>query len=101
LCKKEVLPVLVKKNIGVLGMKSMASGHILESKTVSPVECLHYALSLSTSVVITGIDSMAVREQACEAARTFSSLSKADVAGMLEKTKPAARTAGLSPSRRR
>ena len=33
---KEVLPVLVRKKIGVLGMKSMASGHILESKTVSP-----------------------------------------------------------------
>jgi predicted aldo/keto reductase-like oxidoreductase len=87
---KEVLPILVKKNIGVLGMKSMADGHILESKTVSPVECPHYALSLPTSVVITGIDSMAVLDQAFEAARTFSSLSKSDVAGILEKTKPAA-----------
>jgi predicted aldo/keto reductase-like oxidoreductase len=87
---KEELPILVKKNIGVLGMKSMASGHILASKTVSPVECLHYALSLPTSVVITGIDSMAVLDQAFEAARTFSSVSKSDVAAILEKTKPTA-----------
>jgi aryl-alcohol dehydrogenase-like predicted oxidoreductase len=50
---KEVVPVLVKKNIGVLGMKSMASGHILRSKTVSALDCLHFALSLPTSVVIT------------------------------------------------
>src|ERR1700726_4669681 len=64
---KEVLPVLVKKNIGVLGMKSMASGHILRSKTVSALDCLHYALSLPTSVVITGVDSKSVLDQAFEA----------------------------------
>ena len=48
-----VLPELVKQNIGVLGMKSMGSGVILKSNTVSPVECLHYAMNLPTSVVIT------------------------------------------------
>jgi hypothetical protein len=56
--EKEVLPVLVREQIGVLGMKSMGSGSILRSKTVSAIECLHYALNLPTSVVITGIDSM-------------------------------------------
>jgi len=39
-------------------MKSMANGILLKSKTVTPIECLHYALNLPTSVVITGIDSM-------------------------------------------
>src|ERR1700758_3669120 len=81
---KEVLPVLVKKNMGGLGMKSMASGHILQSKTVSPLDCLHYALSLPTSVVITGIDSMAVLDQAFEAARTFSNVTKKDLAAILD-----------------
>jgi len=52
-------------------MKSMASGHILRSKTVSALDCLHYALSLSTSVVITGVDSKAVLDQAFEAAKEF------------------------------
>ena len=69
--EKLVLPELVKQNIGVLGMKSMGAGVILKSKTVSPIECLHYALNLPTSVVITGIDSMEILEQAFEAARTF------------------------------
>src|SRR5579862_326204 len=86
----EVLPVLVKKNIGVLGMKSMASGHILRSKTVSALDCLHYALSLPTSVVITGVDSKAVLDQAFEAAKSFSKVSKEDLAAILEKTKPVA-----------
>jgi len=46
-----VLPELVKQQIGVLGMKSMGSGVILKSGVVSPVECLHYAMNLPTSVV--------------------------------------------------
>jgi aryl-alcohol dehydrogenase-like predicted oxidoreductase len=87
---KEVLPVLVKKDIGVLGMKSIASGHILKSKTVSAIDCLHYALSLPTSVVITGVDSMAVLDQAFEAAKTFSKVSKEDLATIIEKTRSSA-----------
>jgi predicted aldo/keto reductase-like oxidoreductase len=94
---KEVLPVLVKKNIGVLGMKSMASGHILESKTVTALDCLHYALSLPTSVVITGIDSMSVLDQAFEAVRTFSRLGESEIAAILEKTRPAAKDGHFEP----
>src|SRR5207245_1747670 len=67
--EKLVLPKLVEQGIGVLGMKSMGDGIILKSKTVRPTDCLHYALNLPTSVVITGIDSMRILEQALEAAR--------------------------------
>src|SRR5467141_5114932 len=69
--EKLVLPELLKQNIGVLGMKAMANGHILKSNTVTPIECLHYALNLPTSVVITGVESMEILEQAFTAARTF------------------------------
>src|SRR6188474_546541 len=68
---KLVVPELVRQNIGILGMKSMANGIILKSQTVTPIECLHYALNLPTSVVITGIDSMTILDQAIEAVRTF------------------------------
>lgn len=68
---KLVVPELVKQNIGVLGMKSMANGILLQSNTVTPIECLHYALNLPTSVVITGIDSMEILDQAFEAVQTF------------------------------
>ena len=54
--EKLVLPALVKQKIGVLGMKSMGNGIILKSNTVTPIGCLHYALNLPTSVVITGVD---------------------------------------------
>jgi aryl-alcohol dehydrogenase-like predicted oxidoreductase len=86
----EVLPVLVRKQIGVLGMKSMGGGVILRSNTASALECLQYALSLPTSVVITGIGSTENLEQAFAAAKTYSALTKADIAGILAKTAVAA-----------
>lgn len=85
-----VLPELVKQNIGVLGMKSMANGIILKSHTVTPVECLHYALNLPTSVVITGCDSMQILEQAIDAVRTFRPMSAAEVSALLDRTRSAA-----------
>ena len=88
--EKLVVPELVKQNIGVLGMKSMANGIILRSKTVTPVECLHYALNLPTSVVITGCDSMEILDQAFEAARTFRPMSGRAVTRLLAKTAQAA-----------
>jgi aryl-alcohol dehydrogenase-like predicted oxidoreductase len=81
-----VLPELVKQNIGVLGMKSMANGIILESGTVSATECLQYALNLPTSVVITGMESVENLDQAVQVARTFRPMSQAEVDALLAKT---------------
>ena len=85
-----VLPELVRQDIGVLGMKSLANGIILQSNTVTALECLHYALNLPTSVVITGVDSLERLEQAFTAARTFRPMSSAQVQALLEKTAQAA-----------
>jgi len=85
-----VLPELVKQEIGVLGMKSMGDGVILKSKAVTPMECLHYALSLPTSVVITGIDKPEILDQAVEAAKTFKPMNREEVARLLAKTKEVA-----------
>jgi predicted aldo/keto reductase-like oxidoreductase len=89
--EKKVLPVLVKHNIGVLGMKSMGNGLILKSKTATPVECLQYAMSLPTSVVITGCDSIAILQQALAVARNFHPLNREQVAALLTKTADAAK----------
>jgi len=84
--EKKVLPVLVERQIGVLGMKSMGGGVILRSNMVTPVECLHYAMNLPTSVVITGCDSLAILDQALNAARSFRPMSETRVAALLAKT---------------
>lgn len=83
---KLVLPELTRLNIGVLAMKTMANGHILKSKTVTPIECLHYALHLPSSTVITGIDSMAILEQAFLAAQTFQPFTDLQLNQLLAKT---------------
>ena len=95
--EKDVLPVLVKEGIGVLGMKSMGSGVILQSKVVTPQECLQYALSLPTSTVITGMDSIKILDQALEVARTFKPLSKSDMAALLQRTAEVAKTGTYEP----
>jgi len=88
--EKMVLPELIRRGIGVLGMKSMGSGVILKSKLASAEECLRYALSLPTSVVITGIDSMKVLNQALDVARAFRPFTEAELSALRDKTRAAA-----------
>lgn len=88
--EKEVLPVLVREKIGVLGMKPLGSGAILQSGKVKAIECLHYALNLPTSTVITGMESMTRLEQALEAVRTFKPMDQAAVKQLLARTEESA-----------
>jgi hypothetical protein len=77
---------LVKDGIAVLGMKPLADGNALRSGAVKAVECLHYALSMPTSVVITGCERMEILDQAIEAARTFRPLSEKALADIRART---------------
>jgi predicted aldo/keto reductase-like oxidoreductase len=89
---QHVVPALVKDGIGVLGMKSLGFGAILQSKTVTAIECLHYAMNLPTSTVITGMENMERLDQACDAARTFKPMSTEAVSALLARTADAAAT---------
>ena len=88
--EKLVLPEAVEQNIAVLGMKSLGSGVILKSRTVSPIESLHYAMNLPVSVVITGIVSQAILDQALKAARTFRPMDAQQISELLLRTEKAA-----------
>ncbi len=87
---KEVMPVAIRQGVGVLAMKTFGDHFILDSKTVEPIEALHYSLTQPVSVVITGIDSMEILEQAMTAAKTFKPMSQTQVAGLLGRTREAA-----------
>ena len=93
--EKNVVPKLGEQGIAVLGMKPLAEGEIPRSGLVSATECLHYALSLPTTVVINGCESMERLEQALEAARTFKPLTEAQLSGLRAKTKQVAATGRL------
>jgi predicted aldo/keto reductase-like oxidoreductase len=88
--ENKVLPVLVKHEIGALGMKPMGDSIILRSKTASPIECLHYAMNLPTSVVVTGCESLPILQQALDAARSFRPMNKEEVSQLLARTASAA-----------
>jgi aryl-alcohol dehydrogenase-like predicted oxidoreductase len=87
-----VAPVAQERGTAVLAMKTFGDPYILQSKTVTPMEALHFGLNSPASVVITGIDSPAILEQAFEAVKTFSPLDRQQVAAILAKTKEAAMT---------
>ncbi len=88
--EKQILPKLVAAKTGVIGMKSLGDNFIMQSNTVSAIECLHYALNLPTSVVVTGIEKMDILDQAFTAAKTFKPMNQAQIAALLAKTAPAA-----------
>ena len=93
----EVVPKLVQQGIAVLGMKPMGNGNVLKAGVVTPIECLHYALNLPTSTVITGCETMDLLNQALEAARTFKPLTRDQVSALLAKTRDSATTGQFEP----
>jgi predicted aldo/keto reductase-like oxidoreductase len=94
---RHVLPKLVEQGMGVLGMKPLGDGHVLKCGHVTALECLHYALTLPTSVVITGCETMERLDQAIHAADTFRPLGNEQVTQLLAKTKPFADAGGCEP----
>jgi aryl-alcohol dehydrogenase-like predicted oxidoreductase len=74
----KVLPELVRRRIGVLGMKPLGDGLVLKSGTVSAEEGFRYAMSVpGVGVTITGVDSMEILGQALRIARGFAPLAEA------------------------
>ena len=64
---------------------------------MTPTECLHYALNLPTSVVITGCDRMEILDQAIAAAESFQPMSREQVDALLAKTADAAKQGEFEP----
>jgi predicted aldo/keto reductase-like oxidoreductase len=93
----EVLPVLLREKIGVLGMKSMGGGDVLRSGAATPEECLRYALSLPTSVVISGMENKDVLEKNLRLARNFTPLTEAERTALLSRTAHSARDGKHEP----
>jgi aryl-alcohol dehydrogenase-like predicted oxidoreductase len=88
--ERQVLPELVSRGVGVIGMKPMADGRIVQEGFASAEECLGYAMSLPTSVVVTGCESVERVEQALRVARSFRVPSEGEVNALLARTAAAA-----------
>jgi aryl-alcohol dehydrogenase-like predicted oxidoreductase len=72
----QVLPVATRKGLGILGMKSLGgSGELVTNGAVTAHEGLSYAMSLSVSTTISGMESLAVLQQNLKVAAGFQPLS--------------------------
>ncbi len=75
--EKQVLPVLVRRGIAPLGMKSLSGdGRQVKRKVVTAEEALRYAMSLPVATTISGIDSMRVLRQNLRVAAGFKPMSQ-------------------------
>jgi len=82
----KVMPRLVEQKIAVQTMKPMGGGIILKSKAVSAVECLRFAMSQPSDVVITGCESVEILKQALDTARNFEPMDRDEIAALLSRT---------------
>lgn len=85
-----VVPQALEQKIAVLGMKSFGSDIILKSGVVEPIDCLHYSLNVPVSVLITGINSQMLLDQAFAAIKSFKPMSESEVASLISKSEAAA-----------
>lgn len=73
--QKEVLPVCLSQDVGVIGMKSLAGGfpkgRIPDLTTISAEDCIRYSLSLPVSALCVGLVSMEDLDQALRVGRGF------------------------------
>ena len=95
--EKKVLPVLEKNGIAALAMKTLCSSFLLEAGIATKEECLHYAMSLPVSVVITGCKTVEELEQTLEAARNFKPISAELRSDLLRRSAREAQSGELEP----
>ncbi len=90
--QKKVLPVLREQGIGVIGMKPLAAGALLETGMVTVTEALQYAMSQPLAVVVTGMESQRELDQAIEAADDFRPLGDSAMENLLGRISPFAQS---------
>jgi predicted aldo/keto reductase-like oxidoreductase len=85
--QRNVLPVLLQRNIGVLAMKSLGGrGQIVTEAKVPVEDALRYVLSLPISTLVSGIDSEKVLEQNLKIVREFRPLTLPERAAIEART---------------
>ncbi|MDR3635488.1 MAG: aldo/keto reductase [Isosphaeraceae bacterium] len=85
--QSQVLPLLLQRGIGALGMKSLGGRGEIVSKAGVPVEdALRYVLSLPISSLVSGIDSEKVLDQNLKIVREFTPATPDEMARIEQST---------------
>ncbi|MEO7272246.1 MAG: aldo/keto reductase [Vicinamibacterales bacterium] len=79
--EQQVLPVLNRRGIAPIGMKSLGGGGVpVARKVVKVADALRYAMSLPVATTVSGIDSMKVLKQNLRIAANFTPMSATEMA---------------------
>jgi uncharacterized protein len=83
----EIMPIAQEQGIGVIGMKSLAAGHLFDDPAldITAEEAIRYALSQPIASLCTGIDSMAILEQNLRIGREFVPMTAEEQAAAVDK----------------
>jgi aryl-alcohol dehydrogenase-like predicted oxidoreductase len=84
---QRVLPVLKKRGIGAIGMKSLAGGNLTDTG-VSAADALCYALSQPIDSLVSGLDSLEVLHKNLETARAWTPMGDEEQQRLLDQTEP-------------
>jgi predicted aldo/keto reductase-like oxidoreductase len=87
-----VVPVLLKRNIGVIGMKGLGGGrgNLLGKEGLTAEECVRYCLSVPVTTQVLGMTSMEQLKQDVAIARSFKPMSAGEKSKLLARVKEAA-----------
>lgn len=83
-----VLPVLLRRSIAPIGMKSLSGdGRQVKQHVVTAEEALRYAMSLPVATTISGIDSMQVLKQNLRVAAGFTPMSQRQMGSLRKRVR--------------
>ncbi len=83
---QQIIPLLTERNIGIIGMKSAASGAIVKNNIATIEECLRFAMGMPVATVVSGISTLEHLEQNIGIANNFKPMTETEIAALLEKT---------------
>jgi aryl-alcohol dehydrogenase-like predicted oxidoreductase len=92
---QQVVPEANRRNIGVIGMKSLGGGsrgrgRLVEERVCTVDEALNYALSRPIASLVSGIDSIQVLQQNLRIARAYPALDAQQLQALITRVRPAA-----------
>ena len=86
--EREILPKALEKQMGVIGMKSLAGtpGRIPQSGVATVKECMTYTMNLPISALASGMDSMEILKTNLAIAKSFKPIPEEEVTALLKRT---------------
>jgi aryl-alcohol dehydrogenase-like predicted oxidoreductase len=85
--QREIFPLAEEQGIGVIGMKSLAAGHLFDDPAIeiTAEDAIRYALSQPIASLCVGVDSTAVLEQDLRIGREFVPMTREEQTAAIDK----------------